>query len=148
MAAVLEGDTGYVTGDFPTGGAEDGSVSGLIRDVAYSSSSTGALVDGAPTGAPAPCAAVTLSGYSVPDLASGQSANLEKPVSNGKGLVTATCSYGTARLGTETASCDTDYVPSSPAPSCVQDTCTGTLPAHAVANGTPGTAAWAYSATA
>ena len=66
--------------------------------MAYSSSSTGALVDGAPTGAPAPCAAASLSGYTVPELASGESANLEKGISNGKGLVTATCSYGTVRL--------------------------------------------------
>lgn len=70
---------------------------------------------------------------------------MEKNIDHGKGHTTATCSYGTTRIDSESATCDTDYVASSPAPSCVIDSCTGNFPSHALANGTPGTAAWGYS---
>lgn len=84
MAAVLSSEAAYVAGDFPTGGAEDGSVAGLVKDAAFASSSTGALVDGAPVGAPAPCPASEVSGYPVPDLANGESAEVSKDVGNGR----------------------------------------------------------------
>lgn len=153
MAAVLSSDTAYVAGDFPTGGAEDGSVAGLIRDAAFASSSTGALVDGAPVGEPAPCPESEVSGYSVPYLANGESAAVSQDLAdgggqkNGRAFATASCSYGTVRIKDETASCDPDYVPALPAPSCVRDSCSGALPENALATGTPGTAAWSYSET-
>ncbi len=85
MAAVLPSETAYVAGDFPAGGAEDGSVAGLVKDAAFASSSTGALVDGAPVGAPAPCPESEVSGYAVPHLGNGESAAVSKDLMDGEG---------------------------------------------------------------
>jgi hypothetical protein len=147
VAAVLSSDAAYVAGDFPAGGAEGGSAAGLIRDAAFASSATGALVDGAPVGEPPPCPESETSGYPVPHLGNGESAEVRKDVENGEGVATARCSYGTVRIENEAALCDPDHVPASPAPSCVRDSCSGTLPDNALSNGTPGTAAWSRSET-
>lgn len=150
VAAVLSSDTAYVAGDFPSGDVDGGAVAGLIKDAAYSESSTGALVDGASTGAPAPCAEGEVSGYPVPALSSGEQAQVRKPITNGEGVATARCSYGTVRIENETASCETDYVPANPVPSCVRDNCSGTFPANAVSNETTpgGTGNWTYNEAA
>lgn len=147
VAAILSSETSYVAGDFPSSDVDDGAVAGLIKDAAYTESSTGALVDGASTGAPAPCEAGEVSGYSVPALSSGERQEVRKAVANGEGVATARCSYGTVRIEDETAECDTNYVPANPVPSCVIDNCSGTFPDNAVANGNPGTAAWSHTET-
>lgn len=82
VAAILSSQTAYVAGDFPTGGAEDGSVAGLIKDADFASSSTGALVDGAPVGEPAPCPESEVSGYSIPHLENGESVEISKDLMN------------------------------------------------------------------
>jgi hypothetical protein len=89
VAAILSSETSYVAGDFPSSDVDDGAVAGLIKDAAYTESSTGALVDGASTGAPAPCPAGEVSGYSVPALSSGERQEVRKAVANGEGVATA-----------------------------------------------------------
>ncbi len=116
-----------VTGDFPGEYVGGGSVSGLVKDTAYSESSTGALVDGAIVGAPAKCPATTASGYSFPELQSGSSHTASKEESGGNGNLnmTATCSFGTNAYSGESVVCNANYVPSG-GNSCVLDTCSGT----------------------
>lgn len=106
IAGITPSKTAVVTGNFPT--SVSGSVTGLVHDVA-SSSSTGALTDGGITGAAPGCSATTQSGYSIPDLTSGQSVSATKSIANGSWALPVSCSFGTRTYGTESVTCSGGY---------------------------------------
>ena len=92
------------------------------------------------------CTETTYSGATITALTHSQSANFTKPIMNGTGDVTATCTNGIVSYGSINTVCTpTNYVPSG-AWNCVLDNCTGSAPLNSQQNGTQafGTA-WAYS---
>lgn len=142
----------FVVGNYPVGAS--GSVAGLLKDPS-SASSTGALIDGAKTSVQSSggggaqtsgCAAATVSGYSVPVLADGQSAHVSKSTTNGSVTATASCSFGVLSVGGDSAVCDSGYVASGL--SCIADVCGSTVPAHATSTATSQSVSgtWHYSA--
>ena len=78
-AGILSDSRAFVVGDYPA--AAEGSVAGLIKDPG-DPVGTAPLVDGASTGGAEPCPAGETDGYAVPELASGGSVAVSKPVSN------------------------------------------------------------------
>ncbi len=120
IGALSTNGISYVTGDYPEP-PDESAASGLIRDV-QNPSGTGALVDGAPIGAPAPCVPGTVSDYSVGPLESGGFQNVARAIENGSVNAVARCAYGTVRIELESVSCEENYVRGA-GYSCVRDTC-------------------------
>lgn len=81
------------------------------------------------------CNATTYSGATITALAHGASQNFTKPITNGTGDVTATCTNGAVSYGSVNTACSVNYVASG-SWNCIQDTCTGSAPPNSQINGT------------
>lgn len=149
QVAGLQKTTGeaVISGNYPN--ALSGSVLGLIRDSA-ATSLTGALVNGIVTGGPASCSAVTASGFSVPDMTSGEIRTLTRTIPYGTESIRATCSVGSYSYDLQSVSCDSGYVEGVNF-TCIADICGGSVSdvnAHATATSQSVSANWTRSDTA